>query len=63
MEGSYSIDSKLGRIDFAFDCEVDFDGKKVQKLTEEFEINNYCHPTKFKTMIKSSLIFKLRGIF
>ena len=40
MEGSYSIDSKLGKIDFAFDCEIEFDGKKIQNLTEEFEINN-----------------------
>lgn len=31
---------------------------------KEYQIlKNYCHPTKSKSVVKSSLILKLRGIF
>lgn len=34
MTGTYFFDSELHRIDFFFDCEFDFDGKRVTELTE-----------------------------
>lgn len=34
MTGTYFFDSELNRINFFFDCEFDFDGKRVAELTE-----------------------------
>lgn len=38
--GVYLFDESLSEIEFNFDCEIDFYGEKITKLTEFFEKNN-----------------------